>query len=222
MLINNINKFLFFNNSGNNEVKDSEFRSYNMIAKNALQSGNINEACEYFDKANNILGYAYCKLMGGNLDEALSILILIKNSSSAANWLISLINVINGRTNIFPTYLQIRSFYEQDLNMFIFYHQLQIASKIIEKNTYFENFNREIYKYTARVLIQYHQIELCEKLLKKSLDICYKDPETHYLSGELYLEKNEIENAKKAFTDSNLTIDGYAPALMKLKELSYN
>lgn len=219
MTINDRIKSLYYN-SDNQIIKNSDLRSYNLLAKKALQNGDLKEAYILFHKIHSVHGCAYCKFLNGELDEAKALLMTIKDSSSAVNWLLSLINILKGKFNEYPTYLQIRSFYEQDLDMLLLCKQVDIAEKLINKNSYLSCFNGEVYKYSARVLYNYNKIDEAEKYIKKSLDIFYKDPETHFILGEIYLKKNLPEKAKKSFLTSTEVVNGYLPSLKKIKELS--
>lgn len=203
----------------NSERNNDKVRSYHIQALKLLQEGNAQAAYLIFDKINSIYGCAYCKIMQGDIQSARILLNIIKDSSSAVNWSIVMINLTDDTKGDYPTYLQIRNFYEQDLDMLLKYKQNDIANKIINKNGYLENFNREIYKYSARVLFNYDNIDLSEKLLKKSLDIFYNDPETHFMLGEIYLKQKNIPKAKLAFEVSNEVIGMYGPAFKKLIEL---
>ncbi len=216
---------LFYKNkdySGIKKIKNdfSDFRSFNIFAKTALYTSNIKEAYMYFNKAKNIYGCAYCKFIMEDIDGAELILKLVKASSPAVNWLLFLIEVIKDDITQPPTYFQLRNFYEQDLEMLFQYQKKDFIYKIIEKNSYMEYFNREIYKYTARVLLNNNYIDIAEKFLKKSLDICYKDPETHYILAELCLIKKDIQKAKQEFYISSSIVGEYLPAKNKLKDLS--
>ncbi len=215
---------LFYADKNYSEVKERlknsfDHRSFNLLGKLELWQGNTNEAFAYFNKSQNIFGCAYCKFLSGNLKEAAVLLNLINNSSSAVNWLLCLINVLENKYEVHPTYFQIRNFYEQDLSMLFFYNKKSYIEKIIKENSYFERYNREIYKYSARVLLNNNNIIAAEIYLKKSLNIFYKDPETHYMLGELYLTRNEIQKAKQEFMKSEEVNGGYAPAKNKLIKL---
>ncbi len=203
----------------NKKALDAE-KEYNTKAKAALQSIEPENALEYFNKAENLYGCAYVKFLTGELDEAKVILTLINGSSSAVNWLLCLINIINGE-NITrnPTYFQIRNYYEQDLEMLFKYHQTEIIEKIIKKITYLEKFNREIYKYTARVLLNNNYIQRAKKYIEKSISISYKDPETHYIYGMIYEKMNEKEKAKDEYQKAIEVSKEYNPAKIKLNEL---
>ena len=223
---NEIEKLFYIdkNYSGiRNLLKNSnEIRSFNILGKIELYSGNIKEAYNYFNKAQNIYGCCYCNFLTNKINEAKTLLNIVKESSSAVNWLICLINILEDNYNQTPTYFQIRNYYEQDLNMLFLYKKTEYIKKIINENSYLEYFNREIYKYSGRVLLNNNQWNLAEKFLKKSLDIFYKDPETHYLLGELYEKEKDYTNAKKEYKLANEVNKGYYPAINKLKELGSN
>ncbi|MCD7740548.1 MAG: hypothetical protein LUH11_04285 [Candidatus Gastranaerophilales bacterium] len=195
-------------------------RSFNMLGKINLWNGNLVEAYKYFKQSQYIFGCAYCKLMEEEIEEAKIILKDIKNQSSAVNWLLCLVNIIENNDYDNPTYFQIRNFYEQDLNMFFLYKRKKYIEKVIGANSYFEHFNREVYKYSARVLFNNNYLELAEKLLKKSLNIFYKDAETHFMLGEIYYKKKEIEKAKIEYIQSNKVNGNYGPAINRLSKLN--
>jgi tetratricopeptide (TPR) repeat protein len=202
-------------------LKDtSSQQSFNMLGKIELWSGNIEEAYENFSQAKNILACGYCKFLAGNNYEAKIILNLIKETYSAAKWIICLINIIEGTIEENPTYFQIKNFYEQDLNMLFIYEKYKYINTIIENNKYLENFNKEVYKYTARVLINNGCCDKARNYLFKSLEILYNDPETHFMLGEIYIIKNQMEKAFKEFTISNEVNGEYYPATKKLKDLT--
>ena len=226
MTHDNIEKLFYIdkNYSGiRNLLKSSkEIRSFNILGKIELYRGNVKEAYNYFNKAQNIYGYCYCNFLTGKINEAKTILNLVKESSPAVNWLICIINLIENNYNQTPTYFQIRNYYEQDLNMLFFYNKTEYIKKLLLENSYLEYFNREVYKYSGRVLLNNDRCEEAKQYLKKSLDIFYKDPETHYMLGELYEKERNFNLAQKAYKIANEVNKGYFPAINKLKELGSN
>lgn len=208
-------------NSGTNEEKNKiqGFRIYNIAGKNALYACNLSSAYENFEKANSIIGCAYCKLLKTEAESALSMLLPIKNSSTAVNWLISLIKLLKDDMSYPPSYMQIRNFYEQDLNLFFLYKLESYINKILQNIKFFECFNKEIYKYNARVLLNYGYVLLAKEYIKQSIDIYYKDPETHFILGEIYLKTGQRKKAKKEFEISNMVNNEYIPAKQKIREL---
>ncbi len=200
----------------------SNFWSFSILGKIELYTGNVKNAYNYFNKAKLIYGCCYCNFLMGKTDEAKTLLNLIRESSSAAKWLIFLINILEDNYSEIPTYFQIRNFYEQDLNMLFKYKKTDYIKKIISENKYMEHFNKEIYKYSGRVLLNNNQLELAEKFLQKSLDIFYKDPETHFMLGEIYEREKRLFNAQKSYELANEVNRGYFPAIKKLKVLKTN
>lgn len=193
--------------------------SFDILAGIYLNEGDIQNALKYYEITNNSQFMAYCYLIKGEYPKAKTILLRIKNYSSFTKWLLFLTNFINGDLSIAPTFLQIRNFYEQDLERFIRTKQYKTVNKIIAQNVYLERFNREIYKYTARVFLNNNLNNNAENFLKKSLDICYKDPETHFLLGEIYSQKKDKINAIKEFEKANAIFGEYIPAKNRLKDL---
>lgn len=197
----------------------NESWSFNILANICLQEGDFNGAYNYYNLAKNTQGCGYCKFITGEIEQAKIILSLVKDSSSFVNWILFLTELCEGKTGITPTYFQIRNFYEQDLEMLFTAKQYEIIKKIINKNSYLENFNKEIYKYTARVLLNNNMPQEAEKYLKKSIDICYKDPETHFLLGEIFEKSNYTQKAIQEFKKAIEVTGEYLPAEKRLKYL---
>ncbi|MBQ4123913.1 tetratricopeptide repeat protein [bacterium] len=195
--------------------------SFNVLAKIHLNEGNIEKAIELYEIANNNQCLGYCHFLIGNEEKSKKILSQIRNYSSFTHWILFLIDLINRERKLTPTYMQIRNFYEQDIEMLYMQKQYNRIQKIINQNVYLEQFNREVYKFSARVLFNNNFKDEAIKFLKKSLDICYKDPETHYLLGEIYQQKNEKYLAIDEYKKAIAVIGGYLPAEKRLKDLLY-
>ena len=115
---------LFYKDKDYSKIKEllknsNESWSFNMLGDIAIIDIEPEKAFEYYNKAENIFGCAYCKFLEGELEEALIFATLIRNSSPAADWLYSIINILQNNLTYFPTYFQIRNFYEQDLEMLL-------------------------------------------------------------------------------------------------------
>lgn len=192
-----------------------------MLGKIYLNLIDISKAQEYFSKAGNIEYCAYCYFLMGNLEEAFIHLQLIKKHSPFSNWLQSIICLIQKLPLLSSlSYFQIRNFYEQDLEMLFKNNQYEIINKILQLNYYIENYNKEIYKYSARVLFNNKQNELALELIEKSIDICYKDPETHFIKGEILLIQGFKDMAIESFKKADKVSGNYMPAKARLKDLS--
>ena len=198
----------------------NDIQSFNILGGVFLREGNLQKAYYYFDLAKNLLGCGYCKFLEGDISQAEVIMTILKNSSPLADWILFLINLLRCDTSSIPSYFQIKNFYEQDLEMLFALKKEQTAEKIIKKNNILEKYNREIYKMTARVLINNRKHQEAQTYLKKSIDICYKDPETHFLLGEIYVLFNQKEKGIKEFQKCIEVAGRYLPAENRLKILS--
>jgi len=218
-------KELFYKNKNYSKIKEllknsNDSWSFNILGKIALDEQNEKLALEYFEKANNIYACAYCKFLSGELEEAKILLLLIQDNSSARNWLLSIIGLLLNEFLIEPTYFEIRNYYEQDLEMLFKFKQKEFIEKIIKKNSFLENYNKEIYKYSARVLLNNNYLEQSKLLLKKSLDIFYNDPETHFLLGEINEKENNTYMAETHYKKAIEVAGEYEPAKQKINHLS--
>ena len=201
------------------EAREKELRSFCAAAKQKLYNGDIVGAYKNFKKAENIHGCAYCKFLSGDMDDALVLLKLIQGINPAVDWLLCFINIINCNNKEYPTYFQIRNFYEADLNMLFFYKNFDCIRKILIKADYLSRYNKEIYKYNARVFIDNNLPEKAILFLKKSLEIYYKDPEVHFMLAEVYYSQEKFKEAKTEYEKANNIAVRYFPALNKLKTL---
>ena len=201
-------------------LKDrTDIRSYVILGKIELYSGNIDEAENFFTKAGYKTGIAYCKFLKGEFAEGYKILSDIKEQSSFCHWLICIIEIFLNKKENIPTYFQIRNYYEQDIEMLFLYKRDKEIGNILNFSQYISNFNMEIFKYNGRIMLNHGFNEIAERFLKKSLDVCYNDPETHYLLGELYIKTNRIQLAKESFNKCIKVNNGYYPAEIKLKTI---
>lgn len=199
------------------ELKNpSEAWSFNILAKIALQEKEITSAQKYFMLANNVYGCAYCEFLQGNIKQAKAILLTEKEPSTISEWLNYLCSVMQNDFSCYPTYFQIRNFYEQDLEMLFQYNQKEMINKILQLSSVLEKYNGEIHKFNGRVLKNNGYKDIAKECLLKSNDIYYKDPETHYLLGELYEEIGDIQHAKEEYQKAIDVNNGYYPAHKKL------
>ena len=190
--------------------------SFNILAKISLQEKEIEKAQGFFNKANNIYGCAYCEFLKGNIKQAKAILLIEKEPSIASNWLKYICSVLQNDFSFVPTYFELRNFYEQDLEMLFKYGQTELVNKILHLSSVLEKYNGEIHKFNGRVLKNNGYIDIARECLLKSLDMCYKDPETHYLLGEIYEDKGDIQQAKEEYQKAIDVNNGYYPARKKL------
>lgn len=192
-----------------------------MLGKAYLYNYQTEEAKKYFEKTANIEYLAYCYFLLGNIEEAFIHLQLIKYQSPLSNWLDAIICLVKRiPTTNFPTYFQIRNFYEQDLDMLFKNNQIELVNELLQRNYYLENVNKEVYKFSARVLFNNNYNEIALNFIEKSIDICYKDPETHFIKAQILLKEGKKEEAIVAFKKADKVSGNYMPAKAQLKDLS--
>ena len=216
---------LFYKEKDYSKIKEllkdcSDSWSFNILGRIALYDIKPEDAFEYFNKSGNVYGCAHCKFLMGEIEEARILSTLIKDTSPTADWLLCITNLLCNDYSRYPTYFQIRNFYEQDLELLFLYKQTETIKKIISLNQYFETFNREIYKYSARVLGNNNHYQEAKQLLRKSLEIYFKDPETHYMLGEIYEKEYNKEQAIKSYKKAIEVNKEYMPASIRLKDLT--
>ena len=188
------------------------------IAQQYFISGDFSKACDLYSKLNLPLETAYCELYLGHLYKAKKIISTLKKESPAEEWIISLVQMIDADLQYMPTFLQIRNFFEIDLNNLFLCGKKEWIENVINYVPVLATVNSEIFKLAARVLKNNYQNDLAKTFLEKSLDICFQDSETHFLLAELFLKENNIERAKKHLNYA-CENGNYFPAEKLLKEL---
>ncbi len=184
------------------------------LVKTAQQyfiSGDFSGAKNLYQQLNMPLETAYCEIFLGHLYKAKKIILGLKKDSPAEEWICSFLQMIEADLTDMPTYLQIRNFFEIDLNNLFLGGEKEWIENVINHVPILASVNPEIYKLSARVLKNNQQFDLAEKFLKKSLDICFNDSETHFLLAQIYLDEGLIDIAKKHLNYA-CENGGYAPA----------
>ena len=161
---------------------------------------------------------AYCELFTGNLYGAKKIIAKLPQDSPAQEWIVSFIQMVEANLIKMPSFLQIRNFFEIDLNNLFVCGKKEWIENVINYVPVLATANAEIYKLAARVLKNNEQDELAQRFLKKSLDICFNDSETHFMLAEIYIKEGYTEDAKKHL---QYACEGgnYAPAQKLLKKI---
>jgi len=206
-------------NSAVYTAKEQDRWSAEIYAKSLLFQGKLDEA--YFEFRQLGLDYeaGYCQLLKGLNFFAEKIWLMSNPDAFDISWGLSLITFINGGRIKYPLYFQIRSFLEQDINMFYQTGHEDYVEKLLEHATVFAKINPEAYKFFGRVLFHNKKFELAKELLNFSLDVCYKDPETHFLLANLSMLKGDSYSAQKSLKTAIDVSGGYYPAEKLLSNL---
>ena len=192
---------------------------YKKLAQKYYIDGDFKTAKELFSKLNMPVETAYCELFTGHLYNAKKIILQLEKESPAEEWIISFVQMIEANLINMPSFLQIRNFFEIDLNNLFLCGKKEWIENVINYVPYLSTINAEIYKLAARVLKNNEQEDLAKTFLEKSLDICFNDSETHFLLAEIYIKENNTNMAKKHLNYACESGE-YSPARKLLRSLS--
>lgn len=176
-----------------------------------LENGKIDFCIDFFKDSGNRLEYGYSLMLKGKLEGAANILSSI--NSIRADWAIKLIPIMQGYLGELPTYFQVRNFLEIDITLLFKAGMPDYVEYILGAAETFYDINRESYKFFARALLKNGYLNAAKAFLDKSLDVCWRDPELHYLFVEYYMINNDGKNAKKALDNCLEVSPDYFPAL---------
>lgn len=181
-------------------------------------SHQFEKAFEVFDGLK--LGYqkGQCQLMLGNLEQAYDIFDKA-TPTSAVLWGRCLVELVQMKLSKPPSFLQIRNFFESDLNMFIECGKTDYAENLIRWNELLSDLNSETYKFIGKVLLFNGYYKLAKDYLTRSKDILPGDPESYYYLAHFYSKFEENEIAIKLLKQAIEINPEYAPAKGMLERL---
>ena len=179
--------------------------------------GKIKKCTDYFRNNGYMLEYAYSLLLSGRQDESAEIFGTIL--SVRADWALKLIKIIQGSSKYLPSFFQIRNFLEIDVNLLLRSGQAEYVSKLADNAELFQNINQESYKFFGRVLLKNNQFDISEFFLEKALNVCYNDPELHFLRMELYYVTGDIVNTHKSLNACLAVSPDYYPAQKIMQDM---
>ena len=194
------------------------FKHLEKIAQQHFIDGDFEKAKKLYYTLKMPVQAAYCEIYTGHLRKAKKIISKLKKESPAEEWIIAFVQMMEADLKFYPSFLQIRNFFEIDLNNLFLSGQKEYIENVINYVPTLVNANGEIYKLTARVLKNNGQNELAKNFLSKSLEICFNDSETHFMLAELHLEEKDIGSAKKHLNYA-LENGDYYPAQKLLEQL---
>lgn len=201
-------------------MNSQDIGEQDILARIFIEEKNYDTAAEIYFKAGMLYEYGRCQLLCGNIEETAHIWRSLKDDTPAIHWGCSLLEFINLYVINIPTFFQIRAFLEVDLDALLRADLITYCENIVNGAHLFAQNNPESYKFIGRVFVNNKYFELAELFLKKAKDVCYVDPEVHFLLAKCYIYKNDIKRAKDAL---KISIDkgyGYFPAKKLLKEIT--
>lgn len=190
-----------------------------ILARVYLEEKAYKSAAKIYNELGMIYEYGRCELLQGNLENARELWLSIKEDSPPVLWGKSLLEFINLYVIHIPTFFQIRAFLEVDFDALLNAKMISYCENIANGAHLFAQNNQESYKFIGRVFVNNGYFDLAELFLNKAKDMCYVDPEVHFLLAKCFISKNDYNQAKSALTTSLEKGYGYYPAKKLLENL---
>ena len=201
-------------------ASSNEFLDKIFLAKVYLKLNDIRNAALIYKETGQLYEYGRCLLLEGKFEKAKALWLSLEPDSPPVLWGRSLLEFIEMYVIHLPAFFQIRSFLEMDLDALLKAGQIKFAENIINGADLFAKANSESYKFIARVLVNNNYHSLAGVFLEKAKNVCYVDPELHYLCAKCSLHKHDINSAKKSLELAIETGFGYYPAKKLLNEIN--
>lgn len=194
--------------------------SLNLLAKIYLEEKDFELAALIYRKINAKYELGRCMLLQGRADLAKELWSDIEYDNPQKLWGRSLIQFIDQYVTVLPTFFQIRSFLEVDLDALLSAKQYEYCENIINGADLMARNNTECYKFIGRVFVNNSLFDMAKIYLEKAKDVCYVDPEVHFLLAKCYIANNNLVRAKNSLETCIEKACGYFPAKKLLKELN--
>ena len=189
------------------------------LARSYIEIGEYASASSIYAKLGWLYELGRCELLCGNYSNAKQIWADIKEDTPASLWGKSMLEFINLYVVNIPSFFQIRAFLEVDLDALLNAKQLDFCENIVNGAHLLQKNNQESYKFIGRVFLNNNYIDLALLFLQKAKDICYIDPEVHFMLAKCYLHKQDKTSAIKALNVSLEKGFGYFPAKRLLEQI---
>lgn len=167
----------------------------NVSALAFFEKGSYKEASELYLAQNNYYQAGFCELLLGNKERARE-LWFNADDSPAVCWARCLIDMIDVKIELIPSFLQIRNFLECDLTYFIRAGKLNYAENVIQCSEFLADINPETHKFIGKALMNNGFPNLAVDFFMKSKDIISNDPEIYYHLAQYSLQINAFNEAR--------------------------
>ena len=162
--------------------------------------------------------HAYLAVINNDLETALKTFENI--DSPRALWGVAMVNILNGYLEKYPTYFEIRNFYEIDLDFLLKNEKIEYVENLLGALEILSKINHEVFKYTARVMLVNNLPEIAKKYLDKSREIFYNDVELHYIYAKYYFDNKQFNKANFHIDECISFLPDYHPAKVLKKEIA--
>jgi len=176
------------------------------------------QAAKLFDKLDLKYESGYCEFAKTDFEKAKYIWEHSNIDSPAVNWGFCALNLVNLIIPIKMSYFQIRNFLERDIAVLLEGEHMNYVENIISAEKVLFKFNPESYKFIGRVLVNEGYLDVGYDFLLKARDVCYTDPEVHFLIAEYFLFLLDRETAARVLEDSLKINPDYYPAKSLLEQ----
>lgn len=186
-------------------------------AKKELLTACSDDFQGFFEQNGYRLEFAYYKLFHQNAQVARKIFLTLADSDIRAHWGAFIASVCAKNIAGYPSYFELRNFFEIDFNILFSYYLGDYIEEICKYADWFITINPECYKYIGRVFFKRGYSEFGLFYLEQAKNCFYNDPELHYLFAEYYLSIQDYQKADKYINSCLRILPGYYPAI-KIKE----
>ncbi len=189
-------------------------------AKEELLAAAESDCQQFFIKNNLLLENGYYELLNGRANDARKIFLKISDMDIRAHWGAFISSMVMGKVDGYPSYFELRNFYEIDLNLFLQKYLANYVENIIKYTDWLCTINPEIHKFTGRVFLKNGYTEYGLFYLNCAKEHFFQDPELHYLLAEYYASVNDYPKAKASVKNCLTILPGYFPAINLQRKLN--
>ena len=191
-----------------------------ILAQIYIIEQNYPKAQKIYEKLGMIYEQGRCFLLSGDLERTKELWYSVKDDYLPLLWGHHLLQFIDRYVTDIPPFFQIRSFLEVDLDALLSAKQYEFCENIINADDIMAQNNTECYKFIGRVFVYHNFFDIAKIYLEKAKNICYADPEVHFLFAKCYLAKNDIQRAIFSLKTCLERANNYYPAQKLLDEIS--
>ncbi len=175
--------------------------------------------CRQFFSANGyVLETAYYDLLHKRADDAYETFLSIINTDIRAHWGAFISSLCIDRVKGYPSYLELRNFFEIDLQLFVTYGLGSYVETVCSYADWLRTINPEVYKFIGRVFLKNGYDDIGLSFLDAGKDYMYNDPELHFLFAEYYMKQKDFKNAENSVDACLSILPEYFPAA-RLKQI---
>ena len=179
------------------------------------------EDCTGSEISPNSIEHAYLAIINDDLSAAEKIFKLI--DSPRANWGYILTGIIkNNCITIYPTFFQIRNFFEIDVDFLIKNKKIDYVENLLGALEIFSNINQETYKFAGRVMFENCLYSAALKYMEESKRIYYNDPELHFMFAKYWVKFKKYKEAYFYINECLRFLPSYYPALTLKQQIEEN